>query len=847
MKHTDKKRNPGGPAEDRFTETAIISMREEILLCSGNEVFFTGRTDEAGRVAEVEPLARGNEEAVPALMGASSFGDVVIHNHPTGFLVPSEADLSIASRLGSDGIGSYIVDNDIRRVNAVVEPAKKDEEYDPLDPDEISDLLGPDGPLAKVHPQYEVRPSQCSMASEVTRILESESVGVFEAGTGTGKSLAYLIPSVRWALSGNRRVVVSTNTINLQEQHLIKDLPLVEEVLGESFSAVLVKGRGNYLCLRKRDLVDTETGEILLDFDNMQEMRSLLDWSRTTPEGSLSDLSFVPAESNWSLIKSESDSCLRARCAHFSTCFFFRMRREAASAQILLANHHILFADLSFRSAGQESSSIMPRYDAVILDEAHNVEDVALSYFDSSFGRWGTTTAIGRLVSRRRSERGLIPFLQKKIQNSRSLSKNRKNELNKLTSTVFESIQGQRVRLESAFDELAEQFIQWLSKGKDARENRWRITPEKRIDKQWHAADKLLGEMSGLIRGILTPAKKLNRELRNLMEDGNEELAGQWSDIGAVVLRLQTCVDFINRVREGEAEDEVFWAQVRMKGRRSVNLHLTPLDAASILENTLFSSVGPVVMTSATLTVGGSFDFMRHRLGIDRLDRDRIMEMVFPSPFDFNSQMKIAFLDDIPDPGKMGYVAGLREAVREMITASDGNSLVLFTSYRTLDEVFEGCCEDLSDIRRIMLRQGEAPRTALLERFRQDPGSVLFATDSFWEGVDVVGDSLTNVIIARLPFPVPTDPVTEARGEALQKAGRDPFMEDSVPRAVIRLRQGVGRLIRHRDDTGFAIICDARILRRFYGRLFIDSLPPGEQITGSTGEIAAKMKEFFAK
>ncbi len=846
MKQTNRNKNPGGPAEDRFTETAIIRMREEILLCSGNEVFFTGRIDEVGRVAEVEPLARGNEEAVPALMGAASFGDVVIHNHPTGFLVPSDADLSVASRLGSDGIGSYIVDNDIQRVYAVVEPAKKDEKYASLEPKEISDLLGPDGPLAKIHPQYEVRPSQCRMASEVTRALESESVGVFEAGTGTGKSLAYLIPSVRWALSGNRRVVVSTNTINLQEQHLIKDLPLVEEVLGESFSAVLVKGRGNYLCLRKRDLVDTETGEILLDFDNMQEMRSLLDWSRTTHEGSLSDLSFVPEEPNWSLIKCESDSCLRARCTHFSTCFFYRMRREAASAQILLANHHILFADLSFRSAGQESSSIMPRYDAVILDEAHNVEDVALSYFDSSFGRWGTTAAIGRLVSRRRSERGLIPFLQKKIQNSRSLSKKQKNELNKLTTAVFESIQGQRVRLESAFDELAEQFIQWLSKGEDARENRWRITPERRIDKQWRGADKLLGEMSGLIRGILTPVKKLNRELRNLMEEGNEELAGQWSDIGAVVLRLQTCVDFINRVKEGEAEDEVFWAQVRTKGRRSVNLHLTPLDAASILENTLFSSVGPVVMTSATLTVGGSFDFMRHRLGIDRLDRDRITEMVFPSPFDFNSQMKIAFLDDIPDPGKLGYVAGLRDAVREMITASDGNSLVLFTSYRTLDEVFEGCSEDLSDVRRIMLRQGEAPRTALLERFRQDPGSVLFATDSFWEGVDVVGDSLTNVIIARLPFPVPTNPVTEARGEALQKAGRDPFMEDSVPRAVIRLRQGVGRLIRHRDDTGFAVICDARILRRFYGRLFIDSLPPGEQITGTTEEIAAKMKEFFS-
>jgi ATP-dependent DNA helicase DinG len=840
------KREPGDFSRERFSPEAAQSVRDEISQCGGNEVFFVGRTDTEGTVVEVFPVARGNAEAVPAVTKAADLGDVVIHNHPTGVLTPSDADMAIASSLGGYGIGFYIVDNEANRVYAVVEPASGEPSPEAVDPEYVSQLLGPDGQMSRIHPNYEPRSSQCRMSADVARILEEGSIGILEAGTGTGKSLAYLIPAVLWATRAKRRVVICTRTINLQEQHLKQDLPLVKEILGDIFKAVLIKGRGNYLCLRKRDLLDTDSGDVLLEFDEVREVRELLEWSRITSDGTLSDLSFVPQDQNWNLLKAESDSCLRARCAHFSTCFFYRSRMEAASAQVLLANHHLLFADLAVRSTGHDSASIMPRYDAVVLDEAHNVEDVALSYFDASVGKWGLMAQLGRLVSRRRSDRGLLPFLVKRAGSIRSLPKERKEKMISLSMTVANGVHDVRGTVDRLFEEMAQVITSWLGNRSGGKETRWRLPQSRRADRDWKEIDRLLGELGGHIKGTLTPLRKLNRQLKGLLEDGFEELAPLWGDIAAVVSRLDASLEFLARIIAGEGENEVFWVEVRgRKGRASVNFHLTPLDAAQILKETLFETVEPVVMTSATLTVGGSFQFISDRLGVDELEDRRVFRQTYPSPFDMSTQMRLAVLDSLPEPGRDGFVDGLTTTVKELLSASGGGALVLFTSYRTLDAVYEGCLDELGRNGLPIARQGEAPRTVLLERFRTEPDMTLFATDSFWEGIDVVGESLRNVIIARLPFPVPTDPVVEARGEVLAREGRDPFMEDSVPRAVIRLRQGVGRLIRHRDDRGVVAICDTRIIRRAYGKVFLDSFEGVVPDSGGIDHVAAKIREFL--
>jgi len=870
--------SPGASVEDRISDNSRAAIVEEIGIAGGNEVFFLGHLDEKGVVRTVEVLARGNSGAVPAAAAFAEAGDVVIHNHPNGLLVPSDADLVVASNLGAQGIGFYIVDNLCERVYGVVEAQTAAKRPDPLDPEEVAALFDPGGPLARTHPNYEERPAQGRMASDVTGVLESNAIGILEAGTGTGKSLAYLVPAALWALRGNRRVVVATKTINLQEQILEQDLPILEEALGVSIKAALIKGRRNYCCQRKRDLLEGDGGNTLLELDDLKEIRQLLAWSRATDDGSLSDLPFVPADINWSLFRAESDSCTRARCSHFSDCFFYRARLAAASAQLLLANHHILFADLSLREGGHESAAIMPRYEAVILDEAHNVEDVAISYFDSGLSRQGLMGHLGRLVNRRNPERGLTPFLRKRIGSMKGPGMKRRGDLVELVQKLTDEVGRTRGSLDTLFEEIGEDLVSWLSgepgnsdlrsqiskKTRKAvnsgnpgeshgdgskevqREYRWRIPLERRDELPWKGIQDHLEEMVSLIGSVLAPLRKVNSRIRELADGGFDDFEHVWGDIAAAFSRLDAASQFLKRLLDGEEPEEVFWVQVTDRaGRKQVGLHLTPLDVAPILEQTLFSQVGPVVMTSATLTVSGSFKFFERQLGIDSLEDREVRHWTYPTPFDLSEQMRLAVLESLPDPGSYGFTDALSVSVRDLVLAAGGGALVLFTSYRTLSTVFENCGESLDEAGIHIMRQGEAQRSVLLERFRADPDSVLFATDSFWEGIDVVGSSLRLVIIARLPFPVPTDPINEARSQVFIQQGREPFYEDSIPRAVIRFRQGVGRLIRHRFDRGYAVICDGRVVRRSYGRIFLNSIGDVDVSKVSLDELKGDIEQFL--
>jgi ATP-dependent DNA helicase DinG len=865
-------KGPGAPIEERISGESRKTIAEEIKMAGGNEVFFMGRLDKESVVRTVEVLARGNAGAVPAAAAIVEAGDVVLHNHPNGLLVPSGADLDVASNLGAQGIGFYIVDNMCERVYAVVEPQAAPQRPDPLDPAEVAAVFDPEGPLAGIHPNYEERPAQGRMASDVAGVLESNAVGILEAGTGTGKSLAYLVPAALWALRGNRRVVVATRTINLQEQILDQDLPILEEALGVPIKAALIKGRGNYCCLRKRDLLEGDGGNTLLELDDLKEIQQLLTWSRATADGTLSDLPFVPADANWSLFRAESDSCTRARCSHFSDCFFYRARLAAASAQLLLANHHILFADLSLRAGGNEGAAIMPRYEAVILDEAHNVEDVAVSYFDASLSRQGLMAHLGRLVNRRDPQRGLAPFLLKRVGKLKGSGRKSRENFVELVRNLTDEVGRTRGSLDTLFEDIGEDLVAWLEgegtsskfKIQDSKKtsqagdssspgadgggeyHRWRIPLERRNELPWHGIQDLLEEMVSLLGSVLTPLRKVNSRIRELVDEGHDDFEHVWGDLAAAFSRLDAAIQFLKRVLEGEEPEEVFWIQVRDRaGRKQVGLHLTPLDVAPILEQTLFSQVGPVIMTSATLTISESFNFFDRQLGIDNLSDRDVRHWTYPTPFDLGKQMRLAVLNSLPDPGSYGFTDALSAAVRELVLAAGGGALVLFTSYRTLSSVHENCRQQLEEAGIQIMRQGETQRSVLLERFRADPDSVLFATDSFWEGVDVVGTSLRLVILARLPFPVPTDPINEARSQVLMQQGRDPFFDDSVPRAVIRFRQGVGRLIRHRHDRGYAVICDGRVVRRSYGRIFLSSVGDMDVSRVSLDELKLDVEQFL--
>ncbi|WP_226989281.1 helicase C-terminal domain-containing protein, partial [Desulfuromonas sp. TF] len=788
-------------------------MRAAIGEAGGNEVFFLGHTDSGLQVTEVEVLARGSAEAVPAILQGCAYGDVVIHNHPSGHLHPSGADIEIASRLGALGVGFYIVDNPVEHVYRVVEAfAPKEERH--LEPQRIDAVLGPEGVVAASLPGYEERPEQLRMAFAVGEAFNSGKLAVIEAGTGTGKSLAYLVPAILWALNNEERVVVSTNTINLQEQLVRKDIPFLQRATKLEFRAVLVKGRGNYLCRRRAATAHAEPG--LFDAENAGELQTILDWAETSADGSREELTFLPREEVWEEVRCEIDQCSRVRCADYARCFFHRARRQAAQADILVVNHALLLSDLALRhqTDNYSAAAVLPPFDRIILDEAHHLEDVATSFFASQVTRFAFARVLGKLRHPRKPDRGLLPrFLS-------ALSK----ELPETEDELYRDLHGRIENLIAARQALFDRSTMDLEEiGQDLAASLGREVVEREEIKHRVVADFAESEtweaIAGRVRELARQTGLLAREVRALLkacdslpEAAAEKLAPTLNDIRGIALRLEGIAgDLSFFVAEDEGTCAWFEVVRGRIGRGSgivTRLCTAPLEVARNLKEAIYDRFKTVVMTSATLAVGDSFAYLKQRVGLDRTEPGRVTELILSSPFDFARQALVAVPTDVPEPGRPGYPEMVRDLAEKGILAADGRTFVLFTAYSLLRRVHGELAPILAARGYNSLRQGEDNRHRLLKKFSQDATSVLFATDSFWEGVDVPGRALEQVIIARLPFKVPTEPVLQARAEAIEQAGGDPFMEYTVPQAVIRFKQGFGRLIRHRDDRGVVFILD---------------------------------------
>ncbi|BBA68905.1 putative ATP-dependent helicase DinG [Geobacter sulfurreducens] len=831
-----------------FSEQAILDLRAAITEAGGNEVFFLGRTDENLLVVEVEPLARGNRDAVAAIMIATSFGDVVIHNHPSGVLTPSQADVEIASLLGNQGVGFSIIDNRAENCYQVVPPFAR-RETQRLSFPEIERIFAPAGVLADNLPGYEYRDEQLRMAFRVTEAFNDDRVAVIEAGTGTGKSLAYLVPAVLWAIRNQERVVVSTNTINLQEQLTRKDIPFLQKHAGISFKAVLVKGRANYLCRRKLAAVKAEPS-LFADDPAAGELEAIIAWSETTGEGCRSDLSFIPKEEAWEEVACEADQCGRVRCPFYARCFFYSARRQAASADVLVVNHSLLMADLALRQeAGYRSTAILPPFERLIVDEGHHLEDVATGHLSAQVSRTGLLKLLGRLQNPRKPQRGLLS------QFSAGLVREMPEALDELYRELAERIDGtlipRRQQLTDgvtrAMDAIGIALVGHLSeRGGTTGERKLRVTPSLFGSRLWRVVDdevrELAADLNDYVRelkGVLTACVRLPEEVR-------EKLAGLLIDLRGITGRLEAVAgDLIFFIgREGEV---CRWFEVkRGKNGMVVRLCSSPLEVAASLKRTLFDAFRTVIVTSATLAVGERFDYLARRTGIALLKQDRVTELLLASPFDYEHQAFVGIPADIPEPASRGFQEALELALHQGLAISEGHAFVLFTSYDLLAKLFGRMAETLKRRGLTPLRQGEVNRHHLLARFKQEPNAVLFGTDSFWEGVDVQGKALELVALTRLPFRVPTEPVLEARAEHIAAGGGDPFMEYTVPQAVIKFKQGFGRLIRSREDRGAVLILDSRVLTKNYGGHFLRSLPPVRLVTGSSSEVFGAMTEFFA-
>ena len=838
--------------EKYLTPEAITFMTQEIKESGENEVFFIGLAHSSSIVSEVRVVARGNSYSAPAILKDVRAGDVLIHNHPSGILHPSDEDITVASLAGERGAAFYIIDNRVDNLYAVV-PLYKSSTIKPLQVEEALNLLEPGSKISSSLNDYEERPEQLEMATVVTSSFNEDKVALIEAGTGIGKSMAYLIPSVLWSLKNRERIVISTNTINLQEQLISKDIPFLQKNIDHEFKAVLVKGRGNYACRRKASKLSTE-GNYLFENDDIAEEKSLLKWLKKTKDGSRADLNFLPRDSSWEKIASEADVCRRSKCSFYNDCFFYRARREAASSDILVANHHLLFADLAVKSetGGHGESAVMPPYNRVIIDEAHNVEDVATEYFGAAVSKRGLSLTTGRLINKKDVTKGLLPYTFMKMQKMKGHIAG--TFLSGTSSAIRDEIIPHLNSVREVSDELFDMIGYWsleTRKNNDDSESssgeiKVRIKADITSSNEWK-------ELENSASALLTEGKASTRRLKGIVKDfenlpdGDEKeaLDSQLLELKAYSDRLSSFLTTVEAFFFHQVEGTVKWIETaRRNGRMSVRLKISPISVAEAMSEKVYKVCKTMVLTSATLSVRGKFNYIKDRIGLD-LAGERLTETLLESPFDYQKQAFVGIPTDMPLPGDKGYVPSLASAISDALKTSEGKAFVLFTSYRMLNDIYGRLSGDslLSEYR--TMRQGEGPRSLLLDNFRKDKHSVIFGSDSFWEGVDVPGDALMNVILTKLPFSVPDDPLVEARAELMEEEGKNAFMNYFLPRAVIKFKQGFGRLIRNKKDRGAVLILDSRIVRKSYGKVFLSSLPKCNVEKLPVKDLVVNLKDFF--
>jgi ATP-dependent DNA helicase DinG len=650
--------------------------------------------------------------------------------------------------------------------------------------------------LSKTHPAYEFRRGQLQMAQSVEEAIAEKRHLIVEAGTGTGKTLAYLLPVLR----SGKRVIISTGTKNLQEQLFQKDVPFLERALfgdgSGKLSVCYMKGRNNYLCRKK--LYDLTNEPILSGLEEIEQFGAIAAWEKTTSTGDKSELAELPEASPlWHKLDARADTCLGQKCTEFERCFITEMRRRAAESDIVIVNHHLFFADLAIKLEADKApdAGVLPDCGVVIFDEAHELEEVAGNYFGISV----SNTRMDELA------RDLEALLQRE----------------KLyTAGVSGAIKALRER--------SQLFFSLMPTG----DGRFAFA----------ARREFLEENGEEYDALNNALRRIGAEL--------EQLPQKPDQVFSIARRAQQLQVQLSFVMEDENPNTVFWIERRgfrgtVRSRRSsdegntgsrtnVFLQATPIEVGPILRECLWSQMETAVLTSATLAVGGGFDYIRQRLGLDHA-----RELIVPSHFDYQSQVIFYVPPDLPDPRTPQFVTQASDRVKRLLEITRGRAFVLFTSYAQMNEIYDRL---LGVLDFPILKQGDAPKSALLEEFRITPHAVLFGTSSFWQGVDVQGEQLSCVIIDRLPFAVPSDPVVAARVKAIDAGGGNAFFDYQVPSAVITLKQGFGRLIRSLHDRGLLALLDNRILKKQYGKVFVESLPSYSRTTD-----LRKVEEFFGR
>lgn len=689
-------------------------------------------------------------------------------------------------------------------------------------------VFAPEGILARSYSSYEERPAQKAMAQQIFDAYVGKQIALVEGGTGTGKSLAYLTAAVLWAARCKERTVISTHTIALQHQLIEKDLPLLLKALDLDIEAVVVKGMNNYVCLKRLEEKEDQQSFFAEDEKATEQLRT---WADNSSDGSRASLPFSLPGGTWESVAAERDSCTHIQCPHYKKCFFFKARKKAEDAQVLVVNHHLLLLDcLDKKKNADDERSILPEYTRLVIDEAHHLEDIALDILAVRSSKRELFTLFARLVSEREGHLGSLQRVRRLLA-----------QYNAADPTLLQ-------RLETEFPHLKNDIATKVGNAFTALETSQNqlIARRWRLQKEDISQTNVVSSFDSLVEDL----KKAVAMLRGLVGDfpslrEDKQMPVLAAEILQAADRIEEKAEALQKFfhPNEKAHNEVRWFERENDNQAAIVC--ADLDVAGHLAEKLFEPVNTAVLCSATLCGGKDFSMIRNRLGISTLQEREVTEGLYPSPFDFASRVLFAIPSDLPDPAAFQFSKEAAELLYEILTIVEGGAFVLFTSYDMLQQFHRELQMRLERKGFTLFRQGDEERMLLLQRFRKATKGVLFGTDSFWEGVDIAGEALRCVVIVKLPFQVPNDPVVEAQHEAITKQGGNPFYDLTVPKAAMKFKQGFGRLMRTKDDRGCVICLDPRLLSKSYGKKILAVLPSCRNSFTQRHTVLADLRNFF--
>ena len=774
-------------------------IRDEINGAGGNEVFFLIEIDfDNEEIDNVEVLARGNQTMAPAIINSIPKNSMVLHNHPSGDTTPSGPDIRVASNLGDKGIGFAISDNEVNDLYVVVEPKDIGEVKD-INKNEILSYFKEDGPLSENMEGFEYRNEQLEIAESIVDNFNQSEFTLIEAGTGIGKSFAYLIPALYWAVKNDEVVVVSTNTINLQQQIMDKDIEFLKKVLPFNFKADLAIGRKNYLCIRKLKNI----GSSFSDQSEKRSYENLVEWSKKTKSGMRNEIKFNLKNSVWDEVASDSDYCIGSLCPYYDDCYFMQARNELFNSDLIVVNHYLLLSDALIKDSGY---STLPKYKSLIVDEAHNFHDVATYHLGKTTSYKLNNQVLKKLYDKKYS---IIPRVRNKVS---KLKMSNKEE-------IYQLIDQQIIPTIKNLEENNKEYFLLLDKFFQKFEDSSIIIAEElKEDETYKDINQKGFNFHDNFDKLLVYLKRLINELK---------MVQNYDKIEAELLELKQNLNTVNELvfnllfnLEADDEDYVFWLEKYKYTDQYVSHMSALLNVEGHLPDILWDKMRNILMTSATLTVNDSFNFFTDALGISNQN-----ELIVDSPFNYEKQSRLIIPNDIYTPSNNAFTSQIADDLTDILRTFQGSTMVLFTSYSMLNNLYEKVNYKLEEDNINVLSQSKYSRKYIMNKFKAGKNQIIFGTQSFWEGVDIVGKDLKYLIIMRLPFPVPNDPVNAARVKLMKEEGKNYFFEYFIPKAVIKFKQGFGRLIRSRNDKGIVICMDNRIINKRYGQVFLNSIP----------------------